>query len=535
MIERIENIAKKLNIEIEDIEYYGKYKAKISNEYIDKIKDRKNAKLILVTAVNPTPQGEGKTTQSIGIAMGLNKMGKNAIAVLREPSLGPVFGVKGGAVGGGMSQIIPSQDIDLHFTGDFHGITSANNLLCAVLDNHIFQGNLLNIDSDRICIKRAIDMNDRALRNITTIDGRNTGFEITAACEVMAICCLASDKLNLKNRLENILVAYDYDNNPVYAKDLKVVNAMMALLQDVIKPNLVQTTENTPCIIHLGPFANIAHGCNSIFATKLGLKLADYCITEAGFGADLGAEKFFDIKCRVGKISPDMAVIVATVKALKYNSGEKIEDLSKENVKLLQKGIVNLEKHIENVKKYDIPVLVCINKFESDTEEEIKFIKEFCTNLGAKCEISTAYKDGSAGAENISKAIIQMLEEDEKEEENTENKNKFKYLYEDNETIETKISKICKEIYGASDVVYLKKAQEELENIQRLGYTNLPVCIAKTPLSFSDNPKLLGAPKDFNIKIKDMKISSGAGFIVVYAGDILTMPGLGKHSKYEKF
>lgn len=527
MIEKIENIAAKLNIPIEYIEYYGKYKAKISDEYYDKINDRKSGKLILVTAVNPTSQGEGKTTQSIGIAMAMNKIGKNSIAVLREPSLGPVFGVKGGAVGGGMSKIIPAQDIDLHFTGDFHAITSANNLLCAVLDNHIFQGNQLNINPEKICIKRAIDMNDRSLRNITTLEGRNTGFEITAACEIMAICCLAEDKIDLKNRLENILVAYNFEGRPIYAKDLKVVNAMMALLSEAIKPNLVQTTENTPCIVHLGPFANIAHGCNSIVSTKLGLKLADYCITEAGFGADLGAEKFLDIKCRTLKTVPDVVVIVTTVRALKYNSCEVVEDLSKENIQLLKKGIVNLKKHVENMKKYGIPVVVCVNKFENDTQSEIDFIKEFCLNVGVKCETSTAYKEGSDGAINIAKLITKVIDEKRKID--------FRYIYEDEDDIEIKIEKVCKEIYGAGSVEYLNNATKEMENIRRLGYNKLPICIAKTPLSLSDDPKLLGCPKDFNVIIRDIKVESGAGFIVVYAGNIMTMPGLGKNSKYEEF
>jgi formate--tetrahydrofolate ligase len=527
MIEKIENIVAKLNIPLEYIEYYGKYKAKISDEYYDKIKDRKNGKLILVTAINPTSQGEGKTTQSIGISMAMNKIGKNSIAVLREPSLGPVFGVKGGAVGGGMSKIIPSQDIDLHFTGDFHAITSANNLLCAVLDNHIFQGNKLNINPEKICIKRAIDMNDRSLRSINILEGRKTGFEITAACEIMAICCLAENKVDLKNRLENILVAYNFDNNPVYARELKVVNAMMALLQEAMKPNLVQTIENTPCIVHLGPFANIAHGCNSVISTKLGLKLADYCITEAGFGADLGAEKFLDIKCRTLKIIPDVVVIVATVRALKYNSSEVVEDLSKENMHLLEKGIVNLEKHIENMKKYGIPVIVCINKFESDTKNEIDFIKKFCLKMEVKCETSTSYTDGSEGAINIAKLIAEVLEENKK--------NNFKYIYEDEDDIKVKIEKVCKEIYGAGSIEYLENATKEIESIRNFGYNKLPICIAKTPLSFSDDPKLLGRPKDFNMVIRDIKIESGAGFIVVYAGNIMTMPGLGKNSKYEEF
>jgi len=526
MIERIENIAKKLNIPEEYIDCYGKYKAKISSDYYNNIKDRKSAKLILVTAVNPTPHGEGKTTQSIGLTMAMNKIGKKSIAVLREPSLGPVFGTKGGAIGGGMAKLLPSQDIDLHFTGDFHAITSANNLLCAVIDNNVFHKSNLNIDPQKICIKRAIDMNDRALRDITTTHGIHTGFEITAACELMAICCLAENKADLKKKLGSILVAYDYENKPVYARNLKVVNAMMALLQEAMNPNLVQTTENTPCIVHLGPFANIAHGCNSVVATKLGLKLTDYCITEAGFGADLGAEKFFDIKCRKANLVPDLAILVVTVKALKYNGGDFEKDLSNENLATLEKGIVNLEKHIENIKKYQVPIIVCINKFSSDTDNEIKYIKKYCDKLNVKSEISTAYENGSDGAINLAKLVVQTLD-------NTTND--FKFIYNDNDSIETKIDKVCKKIYGAGNIVYLDAAKEKIENANTLGYSDLPICIAKTPLSLSDNPKLLGCPKDFTITVRDIKISSGAGFIIVYAGDIMTMPGLGKKSKYEEF
>ena len=527
MIKKIENIVNKLNIPEEYIDFHGKYKAKILGSYYNHINTRKSAKLILFTAVNPTPHGEGKTTQSIGLTMAMNKIGKNSIAVLREPSLGPVFGVKGGAVGGGMAKLLPSQDIDLHFTGDFHAITSSNNLLCAVVDNHIFQGNALNIDPKKVSIKRAIDMNDRSLREITTVDGIHTGFEITAACELMATCCLAEDKEDLKERLGNIIVGYTYDNEPVYARSLKVVNSMMALLKEAMNPNLVQTTENTPCIVHLGPFANIAHGCNSVIATKLGLKLADYCITEAGFGADLGAEKFFDIKCRKANLVPDITIIVATIKALKYNGGDLEKDLSDENLDTLKKGIVNLEKHIENMKKYQIPLIVCINKFSTDTNAEIDFVKDYCLNLNVKCEVSTAFENGSDGSIDLANLVIQTIEDN--------NSNNFKFIYENNDSTETKIDKVCKEIYGASNVEYLDVAKEKIENINKLGYSKLPICIAKTPLSLSDNPKLLGRPKDFTIKIKDIKISGGAGFIIVYAGDIMTMPGLGKKSKYEEF
>ena len=527
MIEKIENIVKKLNIPEEYIDFHGKYKGKILGDYYNHIKTRKSAKLILFTAVNPTPHGEGKTTQSIGLTMAMNKIGKNSIAVLREPSLGPVFGVKGGAVGGGMAKLLPSDDIDLHFTGDFHAITSSNNLLCAVVDNHIFQGNTLNIDPDKVTIKRAIDMNDRSLRDITTTTGIHTGFEITAACELMAICCLAEDKEDLKEKLGSILVGFTYDNEPVYARSLKVVNSMMALLKEAMNPNLVQTTENTPCIVHLGPFANIAHGCNSVIATKLGLKLADYCITEAGFGADLGAEKFFDIKCRKANIVPDMAILVATVKALKYNGGDVEKDLSDENLETLEKGIVNLGKHIENMKKYQIPLIVCINKFSTDTDNEVNFIKKYCESLNVKCEVSTAFENGGDGSIELAKLVAETLD--------NSNSDDFKLIYDDNDSTQTKINKVCTEIYGASNVEYFDVAKEKIKNANKLGYDKLPICIAKTPLSLSDNPKLLGRPKDFTITVRDIKISSGAGFIIVYAGDIMTMPGLGKKSKYEDF
>ncbi|MDD2377053.1 MAG: formate--tetrahydrofolate ligase [Clostridia bacterium] len=527
MIEKIKNIVNKLNIPEKYIDYHGKYKAKISGSYYNYIKTRKSGKLILFTAINPTPHGEGKTTQSIGLTMAMNKIGKNSIAVLREPSLGPVFGVKGGAIGGGMAKLLPSEDIDLHFTGDFHAITSSNNLLCAVVDNHIFQGNILNIDPERVFIKRAIDMNDRSLRNITTTCGVHTGFEITAACELMAICCLAENKEDLKEKLGSILVGYTYDNKPIYARNLNVVNAMMALLKEAMNPNLVQTTEHTPCIVHLGPFANIAHGCNSVIATKLGLKLADYCITESGFGADLGAEKFFDIKCRKANIVPDIAILVATVKALKYNGGDIEKDLSNENLETLKKGIVNLGKHIENINKYQIPLIVCINKFSTDTENEVNFIKNYCLNLNVKCEVSTTFENGGEGSIDLAKIVIQTLENSKS--------NNFKFIYDDNDSIETKINKVCTEIYGASNVEYFDEAKEKIKNANKLGYDKLPICIAKTPLSLSDNSKLLGCPKDFTITVRDIKISSGAGFIVVYAGDIMTMPGLGKKSKFEEF
>lgn len=526
MIKEINSIAKKLRIPLKYIEHYGKYKAKINTEYYDKIKGRKNSKLILVTAINPTPTGEGKTTQSIGISMALNRLGKRSVVVLREPSLGPVFGSKGGAVGGGMSKIIPSEDIDLHFNGDFHAITSANNLLCAVIDNHIFQGNSLKIDPNRITIKRVIDMNDRALREIVTADGRKSGFEITASCELMAICCLSESYADLKERINSILVAYTTDNTPVYAKDMEVVNAMMALLKDIISPNLVQTSDNTPCIVHLGPFANIAHGCNSTIATKFGLKLSDYCVTEAGFGADLGAEKFLDIKCRNANISPDIVVLVATIKALKYNGNSK--NLDKLDKSALIKGIENLGRHIENINKFGLPVLVCLNKFDTDTDDEIKIVENFCNSIDTSFCISTSYTNGANGALSTAKKIIELLQKNE-------SSTNFKFLYNLDETIETKIKKICTEIYRAKNIIYSEEAKEKIKEIETLGYSNLPICIAKTPLSFSDNPKLLGAPVDFDIHIRDIKLNSGAKFIVAYLGDILTMPGLSKKSKYLDF
>lgn len=526
MLENIIDIANKLDIPEEYIECYGKTKAKISNDYYDKIKNNKDAKLILVTAVNPTPFGEGKTTQSIGIAMAMAKLGKKVLPVLREPSLGPVFGIKGGAIGGGKATIEPSEEINLHFTGDFHAITSANNLLCAVIDNHIFQGNELNIDENRISIKRAIDMNDRALRRITLENGRTSGFEITAACELMAICCLTKNQVELKNMIENIMIGYNKKGKPLYAKSLNVANAMVALLKDALKPNLVQTSEGTPCIVHLGPFANIAHGCNSIIATKMGMKMSDYCITEAGFGADLGAEKFFDIKCRKNGLKPDIAVLVVTIKALKYNGGIKLEELENENIEAIKEGIVNLDKHIENIKKYSLPIVVCINKFASDRREEIEYIKNHCKELGVNVESSDIYANGGEGGIEIANCICEILD-------NT--KSNFKLLYDDDDSIKEKIEKVCKEIYGASNIIYSEITENELKNVEIYGYTNLPICIAKTPLSLSDDSKILGRPKDFTITITDIKIDSGAGFIVVYAGNIMTMPGLGKKSKYEEF
>lgn len=525
----IENIVNMLNIPDEYIEYFGKYKAKISNEYYERIKGNKTSKLILVTSINPTPYGEGKTTQSIGIAMGMKKINKNAMLVLREPSLGPVFGIKGGAIGGGKAIIEPKEDINLHFTGDFHAITSANNLLCAVIENSIFYENPFNIDKNNICIKRAMDMNDRGLRNITV--GKNsksgkveydTGFEITAACELMAICCLAETKEELKNMIDNMIIAYTSDLKPIYVKSFNVTGAMIQLLKDAIKPNLVQTLEGNPCIVHLGPFANIAHGCNSLIATRLAMKLADYTIVEAGFGADLGAEKFLDIKCRKAKLIPDLAVIVVTVKALKYNGFSK--DLKSEDINALEKGIVNLKRHVENIKKYNLPIIVCINKFDTDTDKEINFVKQYCINLGVKCEISYAFEKGSEGTIDLCNLICKTIDEE---------KPNFKYLYDDNDSIKIKIEKICKNIYGAKEIKYLHEAEEKIKNSKM--FSKLPICIAKTPLSLTDDPKMLGDVKNFTITIRDIKISNGAGFIVAYAGEIMTMPGLGKKSKYEEY
>lgn len=532
-MEEIKKIADKLKISEEYINMYGKYKAKIDYNYIKELKDKKDGKLILVTSINPTPFGEGKTTQSIGLSMAMNKIGKETLVVLREPSLGPVFGIKGGAIGGGKSTVEPSEDINLHFTGDFHAISSANNLLCAIIDNHIYQGNTLNINKDKVLIKRVVDMNDRALRNITIGVGgktngieRNTGFEITSACELMAICDLCENEIDLKNRIDNMLIAYTNDEKPVYVKSLNCTNAMYALLKDVINPNLVQTVENNPCIMHLGPFANIAHGCNSLIATKMALKLSDYVVTEAGFGADLGAEKFFNIKCRIGNLKPDMAVIVATIKAMKYNAGIDLNLLDMENIEAIKKGICNLQKHIENVKKFGVPVVVCINRFDNDSESEINYVQEYLKKLGVKCEVSTAYKEGSNGAVNLAKMVCNTLD--------SESSN-FKTLYKDNSSIKDKIETVSKKIYGANGVKYSDIANDKINSIEKFGFAKLPICIAKNPSSLSDDPKLLGRPTNFYINVKDIKVNSGAGFIVVYTGNIMTMPGLGKKCKYEEF
>ena len=516
-IKDIKEIAKKLNLEEKDLEYYGKYKAKLNLNYGDK-----NGKLILVTSINPTPYGEGKTTVSIGICDALNKLNKNSIVVLREPSLGPVFGIKGGATGGGYSQVIPMEDINLHFTGDIHAIELANNLLCAIIDNHIFQGNLLNID--KVVFNRCVDLNDRALRNITinSTYKRHENYNITVASEIMAILCLATNMNDLKEKIGNILIGYDINNNLIFAKDLNCVGAIALVLKDAIKPNLVQTLENNPAIIHGGPFANIAHGCNSVISTKLALSLTDYVVTEAGFGSDLGAEKFLDIKCPIANLKPNCIVINATIRALKYNGGVLKEDINNENIKSLEKGIVNLERHIENMSKYTNNIIVCINKFDFDTENEINYVSNYVRKMGYDIEVCKSYNEGSTGAINLASKIIDICD----------NKIDYKPLYNYNESIINKLNIICKEIYRANEVIINVEIREKIEIIEKNGFGNLPICIAKTQYSFSDNTKLLGAPNNFNMTVTDIKLNSGAGFVVVLMGDIMTLPGLGKSSAY---
>ena len=489
-------------------------------------KDKKDGKLVLVTAINPTPAGEGKSTVTVGLGQALCKTGKKAVIALREPSLGPVFGVKGGAAGGGYAQVVPMEDINLHFTGDMHAITTANNLLCAAIDNHIHQGNDLRIDSRRIIFKRVMDMNDRALRNIVVgmggkVNGflREDGFMITVASEIMAILCLATSLSDLKERMGNILVAYDLDGNPVYAKQLEVEGSMALLMKDAIKPNLVQTLENTPAIIHGGPFANIAHGCNSIVATKMALKLGDIVVTEGGFGADLGAEKFLDIKCRYGNLTPNCIVIVATMRALKHHGGVKKEELNIPNVEALAKGIVNLEKQIENMKKYNVPVVVAINKFVTDSDEEIQFIKEFCAKLGVKVALSDVWAKGGEGGLELANIVNEVLDNEE---------SNFKVLYDEKDTIKDKILTIAREIYGAKSVLYTPAASRQIAELEKFELDKLPICMAKTQYSLSDNPSLLGRPENFDITVKEVRVSNGAGFIVVLTGDIMTMPGLPK-------
>lgn len=522
----IEEVAGKLGLERKDLELYGDYKAKIKDSVYDRLKDKPDGKLILVTAINPTPAGEGKTTITVGLGQSLSRIGKKAIIALREPSMGPVMGVKGGAAGGGYSQVVPMEDINLHFTGDMHAITAANNLLAAAIDNHIHQGNALNIDIRRIVWKRCMDMNDRALRQIVLglggkLNGfpREDGFNITVASEVMAILCLADNLTDLKERLGRIVVAYTYDNRPVTCAELQVNGAMALLLKDAIKPNLVQTLENTPCLMHGGPFANIAHGCNSLKATKLALKLADYVVTEAGFGADLGAEKFFDIKCRFGKLKPDAAVVVATVRALKYNGGVKKEDLSKENTEALKKGIANLEKHIENIRKFGIPAVVAINHFATDTAEELAIIKDKCAQLGVDAAICQVFEKGSEGGTELAEKLCGLIDKGEA---------KYKPLYDLELSIKEKIETINREIYGGKDVVYTDNALKEIAAIEEMGYGNLPVCMAKTQYSLSDDPALLGRPEGFSLTVREVRLSAGAGFVVVITGKIMTMPGLPK-------
>lgn len=512
------DIAKKIGVE-NNIELYGSDKAKIK---YNEIKNGQNGKLVLVTSINPTPYGEGKTTVSIGLNDGLRSLGYNSLAVLREPSLGPVFGIKGGATGGGYSQVIPMEDINLHFTGDFHAITSANNLISAAIDNHLYFGNELEIDKTKICFKRCLDVNDRALREVS-LNGRGESFNITAASEIMSILCLSSDFDDLKNRLANILLAYNKGGNPIYARDLKLEGSLAVLLKDAIKPNLVQSLEKNPIILHGGPFANIAHGCNSIISTKLGLKLADYVITEAGFGSDLGAEKFLDIKCRVGNLKPDCIVVVATIKALKYNAGISKEDILLPNVDALSLGICNLKAHIDNMKLYTNNIVVTLNKYSTDTDEEIEFVKNFVDGENVSFSVNDAYSKGGIGAQSLAREVVKVCACD----------NDFRLLYDNDISIFKKIETVCTKIYHANSVKYSDLALSKINDFVKLGVENYPVCIAKTQYSLSDNPKLLGYPKDFEVTVKDVNIYTGAGFVVVYLGDIMTMPGLSRHANYE--
>ena len=521
----ITEIASELNIRPEELEPYGHYKAKLSDSLFDRLADRPNGKLVLVTAINPTPAGEGKTTTTVGLGQAMKKIGKNAIIALREPSLGPVFGIKGGAAGGGYAQVVPMEDINLHFTGDMHAITAANNLLCAILDNHLQQGNELGIDPRRVLFKRCMDMNDRALRNtIVGLGGkangvvREDGFQITVASEVMAILCLAADLQDLKERLGNILVAYTYDNKPVYAKDLKVNGSMAVLLKDAIKPNLVQTLENTPALMHGGPFANIAHGCNSVRATKLALKLADYTITEAGFGSDLGAEKFLDIKCRYAGLAPSAIVVVATLRALKYNGGVPKADTAKPNVEALKAGLCNLAAHVENMKKFGVPVVVAINHFLTDTDEEIEVLENYCRENDVEFALSDVFAKGGEGGKELAEKVVKACEKPAN----------FAPIYSLDLSIKEKIETIAKEIYGADGVDYSASASKAIADIEKLGYSKLPVCMAKTQYSLSDDANKLGRPTGFRINIREVKVSAGAGFVVALAGAIMTMPGLGK-------
>ena len=526
IMEPITAVAERAGISADDLELYGKYKAKISGDFLEKIKDRPDGKLILVTAINPTPAGEGKTTTSVGLGQAFGKLGKNAIIALREPSLGPCFGVKGGAAGGGYAQVVPMEDLNLHFTGDFHAITSANNLLAALLDNHIQQGNELGIDTRSVVWKRCLDMNDRVLRNVVVgmgskMDGvvREDHFVITVASEIMAILCLASDMVDLKERLSRIVVAYNFAGQPVTAGQLKAVGAMAALLKDAIKPNLIQTLEHTPALVHGGPFANIAHGCNSIIATKAALKMADYCITEAGFGADLGAEKFFDIKCRMAGLKPDAVVLVATIRALKYNGGVAKADLNTPNLEALKKGIVNLEKHIENVQKYGVPVVVTLNSFITDSEEEVSFVQNFCEERNCEFALSEVWGKGGEGGVALAEKVLTTLETKESH---------FKPIYDLELSIKEKIETIAKEIYGAGSINIAPSAAKQIAKLEELGYGKLPVCMAKNQYSLSDDPTLLGRPEGFDMNIREVYVSAGAGFVVVLTGAVTTMPGLSK-------
>ena len=526
VLEPIAKVAERLGIGEEQLEPYGRYKAKLSEEYLSSLQDRPSGKLILVTAINPTPAGEGKTTVSVGLGQALSLLGKKTVIALREPSLGPCFGIKGGASGGGYSQVVPMEDLNLHFTGDFHAITSANNLLAALLDNHIQQGNELRIDPRQVVWKRCLDMNDRVLRNVVVglgskADGmvREDHFVITVASEIMAILCLADDMQDLKKWLSRIVVAYNFDGEPVTARDLKAVGAMAALLKDAIKPNLVQTLEHTPVIVHGGPFANIAHGCNSVRATKTALKLADYVVTEAGFGADLGAEKFFDIKCRMSGLKPDAVVLVATVRALKYNGGAAKVDLSAENLQALQKGIVNLEKHIENLQKYQVPVVVTLNSFVTDTAAETDFVRRFCEERGCAFALARVWEQGGKGGVELAGEVLRTLEEKE---------SRFQVLYEDSLSIQEKIGAVARQIYGAADVAYAPAAQKQIRKLEEMGFGSLPVCMAKTQYSLSDDPELLGRPEGFCLTVREVYVSAGAGFIVVLTGAVMTMPGLPK-------
>ena len=526
VMEPIAKVAESLGIGEEDLELYGKYKAKISDEYMESIKDRPDGKLILVTAINPTPAGEGKTTTSIGLGEAFGRLRKKAVLALREPSLGPCFGIKGGAAGGGYAQVVPMEDLNLHFTGDFHAITAANNLCAALLDNHIQQGNELGIDTRQVVWKRCLDMNDRVLRNIVVglgskADGtvREDHFVITVATEIMAVLCLAEDMEDLKARLSRMVVAYTYDGKPVTAGDIKAVGSMAALLKDALKPNLIQTLEHTPALVHGGPFANIAHGCNSVRATKAALKMADYVITEAGFGADLGAEKFFDIKCRMSGLKPSAVVLVATVRALKYNGGVAKENLKDENLDALKKGIVNLEKHIENLQEYGVPVVVTLNAFLTDTEEEVAFVKHFCEERGCEFAISQVWEKGGEGGIELAQKVLETLEKKESH---------FHVLYEDSCSLKEKIQTVAGKIYGADGVVYTPAASRQLARLTELGFGNLPVCMAKTQYSLSDDPKLLGRPEHFEITVREAYVSAGAGFVVVLTGAVMTMPGLPK-------